>query len=90
MVSRVLFRTEKERAFSQRLVKSQLRQNLARARKQYIEAKLLAVVNEHPEGIALAEAADSLGVVSVVLGRAARSLLKSSKIRKKIRFNFQY
>lgn len=68
MISKTLFRTEE--------------QNLARTRKRHMEAKLLAVVNEQPEGMTLAEAAESLGVVPVVLGRAARSLLKSSRIRK--------
>lgn len=52
------------------------------------ETKLLAAVNEHPEGITLAGVADSLGVASVVLGRASRRLLMDGKIRKKGKFYF--
>jgi uncharacterized coiled-coil DUF342 family protein len=53
-----------------------------------LEAKLLAAVNEHPEGITLAEVANSLGVAFVVLGRASKSLLKKGKICKKDKFYF--
>jgi hypothetical protein len=53
-----------------------------------LEAKLLATVNEHPEGITLAEVAGSLGVVPIVLGRASKSLLKKGKICKKDKFYF--
>jgi hypothetical protein len=53
-----------------------------------LEAKLLAAVDEHPEGITLAEVAHSLGVVPVVLGRASKSLLGNGKILKKERFYF--
>jgi hypothetical protein len=53
-----------------------------------LEAKLLAAVNEHPEGITLPEVAYSLGVVPIVLGRASRSLLDKGKIRKKEKFYF--
>ena len=52
------------------------------------EAKLLAAVNKHPKGLSLAEVADSLGVASVVLGRASRRLLMDGKIRKKEKFYF--
>lgn len=48
-----------------------------------LEAKLLAAVSEHPEGISLAEVAESLGVVPIVLGRAAKKLVDEGKIRKK-------
>jgi len=47
-----------------------------------LETKVLAGVNEHSEGITLAEIADGLGVVPVVLGRASKSLLDKGKIRK--------
>ena len=47
-----------------------------------LEAKLLAAIREHPEGMTLTMVADSLGVAPVVLGRASRSLLGEGKIRK--------
>ena len=53
-----------------------------------LEAKLLAAVNEHPDGITLTEVAYSLGVVPIVLGRASKNLLKKGKIRKKEKFYF--
>ena len=53
-----------------------------------LEAKLLAAVNEHPEGITLAEVADSLGVAFIVLGRASRRLLRNGEIRKKEKLYF--
>ena len=53
-----------------------------------LEAKLLAAVNEHPEGITLTEVAHSLGVAFVVLGRASKNLLRKGKIRKKEKFYF--
>jgi len=53
-----------------------------------LEAKLLAAINEHPNGITLAEVAESLGVAAVVLGRAARRLVDSGKIRREDRTYF--
>ncbi len=53
-----------------------------------LEAKLLAAINEHPNGITLAEVADSVGVVPIVLGRASRSLLEKGKIRKEEKLYF--
>jgi hypothetical protein len=47
-----------------------------------LEGKLLDAVREHPEGITLAEVAESLGVAPIVLGRASRKLLDEKKIRK--------
>jgi len=47
-----------------------------------LEAKLLAAIREHPEGITLTAVAESLGVVPVVFGRASRKLLGEGKIRK--------
>jgi hypothetical protein len=46
------------------------------------KARLLAVVNEHPEGITLADVADTLGVVPVVLGRASKTLTDKGEISK--------
>jgi len=48
-----------------------------------LEAKLLAAVNEHLAGVTLVEAAESLGVAPVILGRASKRLLKKGTIRKK-------
>jgi uncharacterized protein YicC (UPF0701 family) len=53
-----------------------------------LETKLLVAVNEHPNGITLSEVANSLGVVPIVLGRAARSLLENGKIRKEDKVYF--
>jgi uncharacterized protein YicC (UPF0701 family) len=53
-----------------------------------LEAKLLAAINEHLNGITLTDVADSLGVVTIVLGRAARSLLDKGKVRKEDKLYF--
>lgn len=53
-----------------------------------LEAKLLAAVKERQSGIALAEIAESLGVVPVVLGRAARNLIEKGEVRKEDRLYF--
>lgn len=53
-----------------------------------LEAKLLAAVNGHPEGITLTEVAYSLGVAPIVLGRAVKSLADKGKIRKEEKFYF--
>ena len=50
--------------------------------------KMLAVINEHPEGITLAGIADSLGVAPVVLGRVSKSLMKKGEIRKEEKLYF--
>jgi len=47
-----------------------------------LEAKLLAAIREHPEGITLTEVAKSLGVASIVFGRAARKLVDEGRVRK--------
>jgi hypothetical protein len=47
-----------------------------------LEAKLLAAIRKHPEGITLTEVAGSLGVAPVVFGRVSRKLLGEGKIRK--------
>ena len=53
-----------------------------------LEEKLLAAVNKHPKGVSLAEVAQSLDVVPVVLGRASSSLLKKGLISKKEKLYF--
>jgi len=53
-----------------------------------LEAKMLAAVNEHSEGINLAGVADGLGVAPVILGRTVKSLLDKGKIRKEGKFYF--
>lgn len=53
-----------------------------------LEAKLLAAVAGNPGGISLSAIAESLGVVTVVLGRAARSLLEKGKLRKEDKLYF--
>lgn len=88
MTSKTLFRTKEKQPLWQPVSRRRLQPSLARVRKQYIEAKLLAVIKEHPEGITLAEAAESLGVVPVVLGRVVRRLQKRSEIRRANRFYF--
>jgi len=47
-----------------------------------LEAKLLAVIREHPQGITLSEVAESLGVAPIVFGRAARKLVDEGRVRK--------
>ena len=47
-----------------------------------LEAKLLAAINEHPKGITLTEVAESLGVATIVFGRAARKLVNEWRVRK--------
>jgi len=47
-----------------------------------LEAKLLAVIREHPQGITLSEVAGSLGIAPIVFGRAARKLVDEGRVRK--------
>jgi hypothetical protein len=47
-----------------------------------LEAKLLAVIREHPQGITLTEVAERLGVAPIVFGRAARKLVDEARVRK--------
>lgn len=47
-----------------------------------IEMKLVDLINQHPEGILLSEAARSLGVIPIVLGRSIKKLVDQGKIRK--------
>ena len=53
-----------------------------------LEAKLLAMITLHPEGITLTEVAGKLDVAPIVLGRASRSLIKRGKIRKEDKLYF--
>ncbi len=53
-----------------------------------LEGEMLAVVNEHHEGITLADVAESLGVAPIVLGRASKSLLDKGEIRKEEKLYF--
>jgi DNA-binding MarR family transcriptional regulator len=53
-----------------------------------LEAKLLAIINEHPKGITLAEVAERLDVAPVVLSRASRSLLDKGRIRREEKLYF--
>jgi len=54
----------------------------------HLEARLLAMINLHPEGIALAEVAEKFGVAPIVLGRASKSVADKGKIRKEGRLYF--
>jgi len=53
-----------------------------------LEEKLLSVVNQHAEGITLSEVAKELGLVTIVLGRAAKVLLEQGKVRKEEKIYF--
>ena len=53
-----------------------------------LEAKLLAAIREHPEGITLTEVAESLGVAPIVFGRAARKLVDEGRVRKEDKVYF--
>lgn len=53
-----------------------------------LETQLLAAIKEHPEGIPLSAVAESLGVASIVLGRASKSLIDGAKIRKEDKLYF--
>lgn len=47
-----------------------------------LEAKLMTAINQHPQGITLTEVAESLGVVPIVFGRAAKKLVDEGRVRK--------
>jgi hypothetical protein len=53
-----------------------------------LEEKLLAVINEHPEGITLSEVADSFGVVPIVFGKASKRLIEAGKVRKEDKYYY--
>jgi len=47
-----------------------------------LEAEMLAIVNEHLDGIDLVGVAEQLGVAPVVLGRVSKSLVDKGEVRK--------
>jgi hypothetical protein len=47
-----------------------------------LEEKLVSVINQHVEGISLSEIAKELGLVTIVLGKAAKILLEQGKVRR--------
>ncbi|MBN1191302.1 MAG: hypothetical protein JXA46_16220 [Dehalococcoidales bacterium] len=53
-----------------------------------LEEKCLSVIAQHPEGISLADVARELGVVTIVLGKAAKVLLEEGKVRREERNYF--
>jgi len=46
------------------------------------EEKLLSIINQHPKGITLPEVAKELGLVTIILGKAAKVLLEQGNVRK--------
>ena len=53
-----------------------------------LEEKLLSIINQHPDGITLSDVAKELGIVTIVLGKAAKVLLEQGKIRKEEKIYF--
>jgi hypothetical protein len=53
-----------------------------------LEEKLLSIINQHAEGITLSEVAKELGIVTIVLGKAAKVLLEQGKVRKEEKIYF--
>jgi hypothetical protein len=53
-----------------------------------LDTKVLAAVNEHPEGINLAGVAESLSVAPIVLGKVSKSLLAKGEVRKEGKLYF--
>jgi hypothetical protein len=47
-----------------------------------VEEKLASMISQHTEGITLTEAARELGLVTIVLGKAAKVLLAQGKVRR--------
>jgi hypothetical protein len=54
----------------------------------HLETKMMAAINEHPEGINLAGIANNLGVAAIVLGKVSKSLMKKREIRKEEKLYF--
>jgi ElaB/YqjD/DUF883 family membrane-anchored ribosome-binding protein len=52
------------------------------------KSRILAIVNDHPEGISLADVAERLGVAFVVLGRDSKALLDEGKLRREGKLYF--
>lgn len=53
-----------------------------------LREKLLSIVNQHGGGLTLSEVAETLGLATVVLGKAAKALLEQGKVRKKGKLYF--
>ncbi len=53
-----------------------------------LKEKLLSIVNKHVGGIALSEAAKTLGLATIALGKAAKVLLEQGKVRKEEKIYF--
>jgi len=53
-----------------------------------LEEQLLSIINQHAEGITLSEVAKELGIVTIVLGKAAKVLLEQDKVRKEDKIYF--
>jgi len=53
-----------------------------------LEEKLVSIINQHVEGITLSEIAKELGLVTIVLGKAAKVLLEQGKVRREEKIYF--
>jgi hypothetical protein len=53
-----------------------------------LKEKLLSIVNQHVGGITLSEAAETLGLATIALGKAAKVLLEQGKVRKEEKIYF--
>jgi hypothetical protein len=53
-----------------------------------LEEKLLSIINQHVEGITLSGVAKELGIVTIVLGKAAKVLLEQGKVRREEKVYF--
>jgi hypothetical protein len=52
------------------------------------EQEMLSIINKHPQGINLARIAERLGVATVVLGKASKSLQDKGRVRKQGKLYF--
>ena len=53
-----------------------------------LQEKLLLIINQHTEGITLSGVAKELGIVTIVLGKAAKVLLEQGKVRREEKIYF--
>ena len=53
-----------------------------------LKEKLLSIINQHAGGITLSEVAKELGLVTIVLGKAAKVLLEQGKVRREEKIYF--
>ena len=53
-----------------------------------LKEKLLSIINQHAEGITLSAVAKELGLVTIVLGKAAKVLLEQGNVRKEEKIYF--